>query len=76
MNVCELKIYVLNCQYEQVMLLMKCLLVKQRQGLKALTYLKEKKATTYCSCCKFSNFLEQKSRTPLVEEMAKDENNQ
>lgn len=49
---------------------------KQRQGPKALTYLKEKKATTYCSCCKFPNFLEQKSRTPLMEEMTKDENNQ
>ena len=28
--------------------------------------LKEKKATTYCSCCKFSNFLEQKSHTPVT----------
>lgn len=28
--------------------------------------LKEKKATTYCSCCKFSNFLEQKSRIPAT----------
>lgn len=55
---------------------MKCLFVKQRQGLKALTYLKGEESHHLLQLLQAFQLLEQKSRTPLVEEMAKDEDNQ